>query len=346
MNTIILIGGIALGRTPYDGETMKNQLLIERFRQIGYRVIVVDTLRWQHRPWVLLQLLWVLFRYRNAKIVISASLSCRYLLRFLCYAPLSWKYYFWVIGGKMAEFVRDGLYSTDSLSKCERIIVEGTSMEKQLLALGLKNVIVVPNFKPINYHPNLEERDMSNPFRFAFLSRVRADKGVPEIVEAVAKLRKESVNRFIVDIFGPMDDEYKEEFEALIAQEQNICYKGFLNLFNNDSGYDVLSSYDCMLFPTSWKGEGFPGIVIDAAIAGLPMIATDWNMNRYFIQQGKTGFLIPPRDARALADKMKLVMAPNFDLLAMRRQCLAYAEQYDYQHVITAQLMHNLGFDD
>ena len=30
-----------------------------------------------------------------------------------------------------------------------------------------------------------------------------------------------------------------------------------------------------MLFPTYWHGEGFPGIVIDAFVAGLLVVATD-----------------------------------------------------------------------
>lgn len=345
-NNILLVGGIALGQTPYNGETMKNQLLLERMQQLGYRVIAVDTLHWQHRPWMLIRLLWLILFCRKAKIVVAGDISSRYLLWFLNMFPMRFCYYDWVIGGKLAEYIHNGMYSIDSLKNCKRIIVEGEYMATQLRALGLNNVVVVPNFKPVDYHPCLKDRDNTNPFRFVFLSRVRADKGIPEIVEAVSLLRNEGVNNFKVDIYGPFDDNYEMSFRSLVSTVDGVAYKGFLNLFNNGKGYEILSSYDCMLFPTYFVREGCPGIVIDAAIAGLPMIATDWNMNRYFIKEGKTGFLIPPRNARALADKMKQIMATNFDLLAMRRQCVAYAKQYDYRHVITAELMHDLGFDD
>ena len=73
---------------------------------------------------------------------------------------------------------------------------------------------------------------------------------------------------------------------------------------NPEKAYSTLSKYDCMLFPTYWKGEGFPGVVIDAFIAGLPVIATDWNMNTEIIKEGENGFIIPPNNIRALMNKM------------------------------------------
>ena len=40
-------------------------------------------------------------------------------------------------------------------------------------------------------------------------------------------------------------------------------------------------------------------IVIDAYIAGVPLIASDWNMNTEVITE-KTGVIIPPKDEEAL----------------------------------------------
>mgnify|MGYP002239410386 CR=1 FL=1 len=62
-----------------------------------------------------------------------------------------------------------------------------------------------------------------------------------------------------------------------------------------ETGYRTLCRYDIMLFPTYWYGEGFPGIVMDAYIAGLPLIASDWNINTEVITE-KTGIIIPPKD--------------------------------------------------
>ena len=346
MNTIVLIGGLALGRTPYDGETMKNQLFLERFQQLGYKVIAVDTLHWSKRPWVMLQLLWVLFRYKDAKFVISASLSCRHLIHFIYRLPVHYCYYDWAIGGGLADHISNGRYSIAALSECERVIVEGERLAKQLRKFGLSNVVTVSNFKPVDYHPILEERNTSAPFRFVFLSRIIADKGIPEIFQAVKILLDGKSSDFIVDFYGIVDMDYEKEFNESLAEFANVNYRGFLDFFKDEKAYEVLSSYDCMLFPTYWKGEGFPGIVIDASIAGLPLIATDWNLNRDYIKDGETGYLIPIHDAARLAAKMEQVMSADFGLLAMRRRCVTEAQQYDYRNVISKELMQELGFND
>jgi glycosyltransferase involved in cell wall biosynthesis len=78
--------------------------------------------------------------------------------------------------------------------------------------------------------------------------------------------------------------------------------------------YATLSEYSCMLFPTYWQGEGFPGVIIDAYIAGLPVIATGWNMNKEVVEVGKTGLIVPIQDAKALALAM-LKMMQNPELV-------------------------------
>jgi glycosyltransferase involved in cell wall biosynthesis len=81
---------------------------------------------------------------------------------------------------------------------------------------------------------------------------------------------------------------------------------------NQQESYEILSKYSCMLFPTYWQGEGFPGVIIDAYIAGLPVIATDWNMNKEVVVDGVTGLIVPIKDASALSKAMlKLLQNPE-----------------------------------
>ena len=108
-------------------------------------------------------------------------------------------------------------------------------------------------------------------------------------------------------------------------------------------GYETLSKYDVMLFPTYWDGEGFPGIAIDAYISGLPIIASDWSMNKEVVEDGKTGFIIPVHDSVSLAGKMQGFIDGDYSLNTMRSNCLERAQQYDYRNVITKDLLIDLG---
>ena len=47
--------------------------------------------------------------------------------------------------------------------------------------------------------------------------------------------------------------------------------------------------------------EGMPRSIIEAMMTGLPVVATDIRGSREEVVNGETGFLVPVRDAQALA---------------------------------------------
>ena len=342
-NTVILIGAIDKGKVPTNGETMKNQLLVERFGELFDKVIAVDTFHWEKRPWCIFQILWNLASNYGASVVVSASGAASYLYDFLYYFPLKKNVFDWVIGGSRANRIREGQYRIKSLKRLKKIIVEGFSMVRELNGLGLNNVIRVPNFKPINYNAIIRHKEDNDIYRFVFFSRMHPSKGIKEIIESCNLLDQNGYNnRYIVDFYGPFDTQYENEFNRLIEGHKNISYNGFLNM-RDVSGYDILSSYDVMLFPTYWDGEGFPGVVLDANMAGLPIIASDWNMNKEVIIDNETGFIIPVHDNVALYERMKQFMEGKVDLYTMRQNCVKYVKQFDYRNVVTKELLLKIG---
>ena len=57
--------------------------------------------------------------------------------------------------------------------------------------------------------------------------------------------------------------------------------------------YSTLEKYDVMLLPTHYYTEGFPGSVLDAYISGIPVIVTKWQYATEFVEQGKSGIIVP-----------------------------------------------------
>lgn len=338
-NTILLIGGIHLNHKPTCGETMKNQLFIQRFNELFDKVIPVDTFEWRKRPWCLLHLLFTILFHPSAKVIISASSAARYLIKFLYRFPINKNVYFWVVGGNLPNAIKKGRYDIRELNSLVYIPVQGNSMVKELAEIGVKNSIYVPNSKPITYVPTIASHPEGQPFRFVFLSRIHPDKGIKEIVEAAKMLDNNGYKgKFNIVFYGKKDEEYASDFDSIIAQSEAISYHGYLDLTNNH-GYELLSSYDMMLFPTYWDGEGFPGVVLDANIAGLPIIASDWNLNTEVIENGKTGIIIPTHDSKALYAAMLSVINGEIDLLAMKNHCVEYVLQYDFRNVLSEDLM-------
>ncbi|MDE6397304.1 MAG: glycosyltransferase, partial [Muribaculaceae bacterium] len=58
-----------------------------------------------------------------------------------------------------------------------------------------------------------------------------------------------------------------------------------------DEIVDVLSTYDCLLLPTHYYTEGFPGSILDAYRSGIPVIVSKWKYAHEFVSEGKTGFI-------------------------------------------------------
>lgn len=109
------------------------------------------------------------------------------------------------------------------------------------------------------------------------------------------------------------------------------------------AGYDTLASYNVMLFPTFWPGEGFPGIVVDAFIAGIPIVATDWNLNSSLIDNGNTGIIIPPHDVDSLTSTMESIINGEIDIQQMGLNAQKEAKKYDVVNQIDKKYLKTLG---
>lgn len=342
-NKVILVGAINEGNTPTCGETMKNQLFVKRFNELFDKVITVDTLNWKRRPWVLFRLLFALLFNRGAKVVISASpISADIVIKFLYYIRLKKDVFYWVVGGSLHNMVKEGKIKTNHMRYLKAILVQGTIMCKELQEAGLDNVIYIPNSKYIDYIPAKSQDGQQDKIHFVFLSRISPYKGCDYIFESVKELNMQYADKFDVTFFGRIESGYNS-FQKSIGLFENVRYKGVLNLLSGNSGYEELAQYDVMLFPTYWDGEGFPGVVIDAYISSLPIIATNWNLNTDVIEDGKDGWIIPVHDVEALTAAMKNVIEHPETLDSKVNHINKKALQYDCRNILTQELFEHLG---
>ena len=147
---------------------------------------------------------------------------------------------------------------------------------------------------------------------------------------------------FEVDFYGKIDAEVKDRFMDSVESLPNVCYNGFLDL-NNAEGFKILESYDAMLFPTMHPTEGFPGVIADAAIAALPVIASDWPYADEIIGQGDCGILFPVGDNAALTEIMNNVIEDRSILEPMRVSALKRSSHYDVNKLLNGKLIEDLG---
>lgn len=135
---------------------------------------------------------------------------------------------------------------------------------------------------------------------FLFVGRLLRDKGIAEYVEAAKALAGEGLP-LRCRILGPLDSNprgiQEHQLEAW-TREGGVEYLGSakdVRPFLAESHALVLPSY-C---------EGTPRSVLEAMSMGRAVVTTDAPGCRETVEDGRNGFLVPIRDAGALAGAMK-----------------------------------------
>ena len=338
MKKEILFVGI-IEKVARNGESMKNHLFIQRFNEIYDKVYTFDAKGVKHKPWKIIRLVWLCLLHRNIPIFVSASPGVGEPLVKIMNLLGCKNIYYWMVGGSFHEKVKNGILSKSFYQRMKYVIVQSPRMLESLKEQGFTNVYYVSNSKRINHLPDISGRN-NEKRRFVFLSRINPTKGCGEIIESVKQLNDMGYqDRFSVDFYGAIDQIYPE-FPELIKGIHNIEYNGFLDL-THDEGYDKLSHYDMMLFPTYWDGEGFPGVIIDSYISGVPVLASDWSLNCDYVND-ETGVIIPHHNQLRLFEEMKKVIDGQYNLKTMAKICQSQAMQYDNREVITKEKLNEI----
>jgi len=101
--------------------------------------------------------------------------------------------------------------------------------------------------------------------------------------------------------------------------------------------HNVLPQASLVVLP-SYR-EGFPKILIEAAACGRPVITTDVPGCRDAVYNNKTGILVPPKNAKAIADAVKKLLSNNDDRRVMGLEARQMSEiRFDERIVIKTHL--------
>ena len=339
---ILFIGALDLPNVPRAGDTVKNQYLLEYMRT--YRSVdYIDTFYWRKKPTLLFSIIIKALFGRYKAIVYSVSnVSAYKLTRLFSILPVKSKLIYFMIGGYTPIKIASGEYSAKPFKKLDKIIVEADKVIELYDKVGIHNTLRVYNFKPFTYIPDINVT-RNGKVKFFFLSRITEMKGAFLICEAVSYLNKLGYDRNLsVDFYGPISPEIKDRFTCIVDELPNVSHKGFLDL-RDESNYSVLAAYDAMLFPTMHLTEGFPGVIADAAIAGIPVIAAEWNYADELLIKPKCGYVIKKGSANELADKMKYVIENRSENNLLRANCLKQAEIYKISNILTENLLNEIG---
>ncbi|HPG30701.1 MAG TPA: glycosyltransferase [bacterium] len=150
------------------------------------------------------------------------------------------------------------------------------------------------SFKQKNMNSN-------NEFIFIAAGRFVKYKGFDFLIKAARILKNKGYKfKLVIAGSGKLFSELKRFSENLNLNDY-IAFPG-----NVDNLNEWLWCSDVFVMPSLW--EGFPCVLLEAAASGLPIIATNVGGNSEIVEDGFNGFLIEPKNASCLAEKMENII--------------------------------------
>ena len=311
------------------GQTVKTrnvyQLLKSKESQYFSEVVIFDTDSLNANKLGMFQGLYHVIK-ADELFYLPATKNLTYIFPFVFILSklFSTKIHFVVVGGWLGDFLQSKPIYRFMISKVHHIYPETDALCNCLtMAYGFNKVMRLNNFRDTHFAP--VQRATVNPIQLVFMARVHPLKGVEtlfKLSQILYELNQENVS---IDIYGPIFEEYNEEFNNLLnTANNNITYRGVLQPNEINS---VLSKYDIMLFPTQYYTEGFPGSILDAYISGIPVIASNWKYANEFIDH-TSGAIVEFNDVDAFINKvLKLIESPE-QIDALKQGALAKSHEF------------------
>jgi glycosyltransferase involved in cell wall biosynthesis len=182
--------------------------------------------------------------------------------------------------------------------------------------------VVAPNGRdPEEFHPAIPAAvpDTSPVPTVAFVGALTPGKRPEMFIDVIHSVRDRGLAlRAVICGGGPQSDALSAAAAAAAVE---------LLGFRSDVA-EILRGADVMLFPSRPTGEGMPGVLIEAGLSAVPVVATDVPGVKMIVADGETGVVTGVDDVAAMADAAARLLA-DAELRhrmgeAARRRCVTH----------------------
>ncbi len=181
-----------------------------------------------------------------------------------------------------------------------------------------QEVVALPNgidCRPYSVVPTVQSTP-ERPLQLVYIGRVAREKGLYETMQGMRLAHELGVDaRLIVAGSGPEEPRLRRYAQAL-GIAPRVCFVG--PIFGTDK-VKLLFGADVMVLPS--YSEGLPYALLESMAAGVPVIATPVGAIPDVVSDGIHGYLVPPRDGKAIAEALAMLSGDREKIAWMSRAC-------------------------
>lgn len=166
-----------------------------------------------------------------------------------------------------------------------------------------------------SWHPKSQIKN------FVSYGRLLERKGFQDAILAFSQVQNQVPDDWTLTIFG--EGPFRSELEKLLNSlglEDKIKLPG--KVVEPEL---LLPDYDCFIFP-SWY-EGFSGALVEAMMAGIPIIASDISMNKEALSHQESALIFKVNDHKDLSNKILYAIRNPEEMASLGRTSRIEAER-------------------
>lgn len=349
---ITIIGNNQNGMQLSDGGCIKIRLYKNLLEKNGYFVNLIDLHNWKFRFISILSRIKKSINRGDNILIMAGPNGCRLVIPFVekRMHKKNNKVVFCPVGvGTIDKMVRH--LNADEINnfilKCEFNNLDDSKMKKHLENLSyivvennilkncyekfysLSNVVILENFRDIDIKsiPEHNKFNSKTPLKCIFFSRIHESKGIRELIDVVKDINKDKT-LITLDIYGANQLPDKNELSKLI--DKNISYCGVVD---PRACYEILTKYDLFCLPTKYYGEGTPGSLVEALIAGTPVLVSSYSQVSELIENDYNGFIFDINNFSSLKEILLKIVDEKDQLTTKSKNAIESSKKFIYQFV-------------
>lgn len=193
-----------------------------------------------------------------------------------------------------------GKFIAISAAVKDNYLTQGISTEKIVIIHNAK--VIPPRLLLENENEVRKRYGISHTHKVVgIVGRLIAVKGHKYFLEAASEVSKQMPeSKFMVVGDGELFSELKT-LSRLLSISDDVVFTGFC-----EDVLSIINIFDVLVFASD--AEGFGRVLLEAMLLSKPVVSTNAGGAKEVVVDGITGFFVPPRNSKALAEKILFLL--------------------------------------
>ncbi|MDP2698710.1 glycosyltransferase family 4 protein [Thalassospira sp.] len=210
----------------------------------------------------------------------------------------------------------------------QTVILPGDALRDEVAGLAC-DIRILPNCVSADdfASPDRPPIHRARPLNLLFLSNLIATKGIDTVIAATSILRERNIE-FDLVFAGAEGDITTDQLHRKIRDAGLSDQCRYHGPVTGAAKSALLAQADLLLFPSRYRNEAQPLVVLEAMAANLPVICSPVGTLGDIIRDGETGRICAPDNPFDLADKIVLARDNPQQTVKMARAARALCQEH------------------